>query len=99
MIISWNIRGLSSAAKQKEISSRLFKLQPMIAILLETRIKKDNAEKNRNKMDGNRLVYDNYRNHVNGRIWFTWQGSQFKVKLIATTEQLIHCGVYNSDDN
>ncbi|XP_058750195.1 uncharacterized protein LOC131623214 [Vicia villosa] len=97
MIVSWNIRGLNKVAKQKEISSRLFKLQPNIAILLETRVKKEKAEKWRQKIGGNWQVCDNYRNHANGRIWILWQGSKVNIQTVSMTDQMIHCGLYGRD--
>ncbi|XP_058725687.1 uncharacterized protein LOC131596982 [Vicia villosa] len=97
MILSWNVRGLNKAAKQKEINSRLLKLQPSIAILLETRIKRDKADRCRRNM-GNRWQFiDNYSKHDNGRIWVLWDENNTTIKMESMTDQMVHCGVYNTD--
>lgn len=49
MILSWNVRGLNKKARSKEVSSRLSKLQVNIAILVETRVKMENARKVRGR--------------------------------------------------
>jgi hypothetical protein len=50
MITSWNVRGLNKVGKLREISSRLLKLHPTIAIILETRVKAANANKVRDHL-------------------------------------------------
>lgn len=43
MMISWNTREVNKVARCKEINFRLFRVNPNIAILVETRMKKNNA--------------------------------------------------------
>jgi exonuclease III len=50
MIIAWNVRGLNKVGKIREISSRLVNLNPDIAILIETRVKSNKAEKIRKRL-------------------------------------------------
>jgi hypothetical protein len=96
MIIAWNVRGLNKVGKIREISSRLVNLNPDIAILIETRVKCNKAEKIRKrlKLRGNYL--DNYNKHENGRIWIVWNDNNVNIKKISETDQMIHCGVYDS---
>ncbi|XP_058734051.1 uncharacterized protein LOC131605747 [Vicia villosa] len=91
------LKGLRTKAKQKEINSRLLKLQPSIAILLETRVKKDKAGRCRRNMGNRWKVIDNYSKHDNGRIWVLWDENKITVKVESMTDQMVHCGVYNTD--
>lgn len=68
MIISWNIRGLNKIAKIREISSHLYRLKCSIAVLIETRVKKETSGKVRDKLGGNWSYLDNFDQHLKGRI-------------------------------
>ncbi|KAI5448509.1 hypothetical protein KIW84_015789 [Lathyrus oleraceus] len=45
MIVSWNVRGINSVGKCHEVISRLKKMNSDMAILIETRVKPNNAKK------------------------------------------------------
>jgi exonuclease III len=62
MIVSWNIRGLNKAGKVREISSRLQRLTPAISVLIETRVKAQNATRIRQKLKLKGNYMDNYSN-------------------------------------
>ena len=95
MIISWNVRGCNDIAKIREIGSRLFELNCAVAILVETRVKKDKSKKVRNNL-GHRWHYiDNYDFHHNGRIWILWNPKQVEVRSVTGGTQFIHCGIYD----
>ncbi|KAF1880054.1 hypothetical protein Lal_00022183 [Lupinus albus] len=51
----------------------------------------------RNKLNIHGMYADNYLDHDNGRIWIIWDNSRLDVRVINSTSQLIHCGVYNLD--
>lgn len=95
MIISWNLRGLNNVGKLKEISSRLLKLRPTIAILIETRVKNKNAKKIRDKLKLPHNYLDNYKWHDNGRLWIEWDNSKIDVRHVKCSSQYVHVGVYN----
>jgi exonuclease III len=95
MITSWNVRGLNKGGKLKEISSRLRKLQPTIAIILETRVKAAKADKVREQLKLRGCFLDNYHAHPNGRIWVVWDDKSIDVRHVKSTSQMIHCGVYD----
>ncbi|XP_058726099.1 uncharacterized protein LOC131597415 [Vicia villosa] len=99
MIVSWNVRGLNKGIRNREISSRLSKLNPDIAILVETRVKKDKAVNIRKKLGGQWHYLDNYDNHANGRVWIMWDNNKVDIKSICSSEQMIHCAVYDKNDN
>lgn len=64
MILAWNVRGINKSCKNREVSS-----QPNIFIMIETRVKKNNAEKIREKPNLRVKYLYNYSKHDNGRIW------------------------------
>lgn len=95
MIVSWNIRGLNKIGKLKEISSRLLQLQPNIGILIETRVKVNQASKVRVNMNLNCKWLDNDNNHPNGRLWIFWDDTKMDLKLVGTSSQHLHCSVHS----
>ncbi|XP_058722177.1 uncharacterized protein LOC131593630 [Vicia villosa] len=85
--------------KLREISSRLRELRPDICILLETRVKSDKACSIRNKINlGGRFV-DNYSHHSNERIWIHWNEGMVDIRVMNSSSQHIHCGVYDTHGN
>lgn len=45
MIFAWNVRGLNKVCKTREVSSHLLSPKPKVGVLIETRVKKDKANK------------------------------------------------------
>ena len=97
MIVAWNVRGLNKMGKLKEISSRLLQLDPMIIVLIETRVKKSKAINIRKKLRFKGMYLDNYVDHDNGRIWLCWDNNRIDLKFVHSSSQLVHCGVYGLD--
>ncbi|CAK8579658.1 unnamed protein product [Lathyrus sativus] len=93
MLISWNVRGLNRAGKYKEISSHLLSLKADINILLETRVKKENAKNIRDKLKLPGQYLDNYSHHINGRIWLNWNDGNIDIISNKITDQMVHCEV------
>lgn len=83
--------------KLKEISSRLLQLDPMIIVLIETRVKKSKATNIRKKLRFKGMYLDNYVDHDNGRIWLCWDNNRIDLKFVHSSSQLVHCGVYSLD--
>ncbi|XP_058759182.1 uncharacterized protein LOC131632454 [Vicia villosa] len=82
MIISWNVRGLNKAGKNKDVALRLLKISPAICILVETRVKEDKASAIRNKLGAMWAYSDNYEHHGNGRIWIMWNETKVQGDFI-----------------
>ncbi|XP_058776555.1 uncharacterized protein LOC131650866 [Vicia villosa] len=61
----------------------------------ETRVKKEKAVLIRDKLGLYQHYVDNYNHHVNGRIWITWDESKYKLQLVSSSDQYVHCGVYD----
>ncbi|XP_058756104.1 uncharacterized protein LOC131629335 [Vicia villosa] len=96
MIVSWNVRGLNKSGKLREIRSCLLELFPEICILIETRVKSNKADSIRNKLNLSGKVADNYSNDSNGRIWVIWNDGLVDFRVINSSSQHIHCGIYDT---
>lgn len=59
---------MNKIAKNKELRACLNRLNPDIAIILETRIKKHKVDNNMKRLGGNWMLMENYNEHANGRI-------------------------------
>lgn len=68
MIIAWNVRGMNNSGKSREVISRINKINIVLYILVETRVKHIKAQAIRNKMGTKWSFLDNYEKHHNG--WF-----------------------------
>lgn len=95
MLASWNVRGFNKSGKLREISSHLDRLKPEIMILLETRVKVSKAKNVRDQLDLYDNYIDNYDKHANGKLWITWNDARVDIKLVHSTDQALHCGVYD----
>ncbi|XP_074290837.1 uncharacterized protein LOC141617544 [Silene latifolia] len=92
-IASWNIRGGNDPLKQKKVLDLLKNHKLDILGVLETRIKKNKA----NKIITNKFhaynVICNYSAHVNGIIWLVWRPNTVTITLLIIHTQFIHCAV------
>lgn len=98
MIISWNVRGMNNAGKSREVIAQINKINHVLAILVETRVKHYKARVIRNKIGSNWSFLDNYEKHHNGRIWIIWDALKIKVTKSVGPGQLIHCELENLND-
>ncbi|XP_058726469.1 uncharacterized protein LOC131597821 [Vicia villosa] len=70
---------------------------PIIA-LLETRVKKTNASRIRQKLGNNWSYIDNYSHHHNGRIWAIWKDQEVRINMLQLEEKFIHLDVMSLDN-
>lgn len=82
--------GLNKLGKNIEVSSR-----PNNFIMIETRVKKNNVEKIREKSNLRVKYPDNYSKHDNRRIWLLWDDHRVTVKQVSITAHIITCGIYD----
>ena len=87
-ILVWNVRGLNHPLKQKEVVSRIRKLNISLVCLLETRVKMPKMQEIMGKMFAGWSCVHNYEYARNGRIWMIWK-DVVKVSLISATDQSI----------
>ncbi|XP_058726956.1 uncharacterized protein LOC131598361 [Vicia villosa] len=50
----------------------------------------------RDKLNVYDSYVDNYHNHDNGRIWISWNDNLDDVKVIQSSDQYLHCGIYDT---
>lgn len=86
----WNTRGLNRTNKQREVQLFLHKSKVSLFDLLETKIKRDKANKVALILCEGWSFTINLNSHSGGRIWMLWKLQMFKVQIIQVTEQLIH---------
>lgn len=86
----WNVRGLNEACRQLDVSSFLFKNKKILVGLMETRVRVPNKDKGLKAFSGWNMT-DNYAHAVNGRMWVLWQQSKCSVRVVRSSNQLIHC--------
>lgn len=89
-ILPWNVRGCNKPFKQKEVKLFLKINKIDVAMLLETRVKKEKYQKVKEKMCRGWDSAHNYDSAVNGRIWLCWKPTVASVRVIEEHEQAIH---------
>lgn len=97
MIVTWIVMGLNKQARHIEINSYLSDFQVHVIAMLETRVKKTNADKIRNKLGNNSKYVDNYTDHENGGIQLMWNHNEVDVKALHIAYHYIHAEVYGLD--
>lgn len=72
-IMNWNVCGLNTSARQREVVRVLDSQKPNICILVETKIKVHKRDKVLRKSFQDRTCVDNYDFHKRGRVWFLYK--------------------------
>lgn len=90
-IMSWDIRGLNTSARQREVGRVLTSLKPSICILVETKIKHHKKDKIMRKSFKGWSCIDNYEFHEKGRIWVLYREDDIKVNVCHKSKQMISC--------
>ncbi|XP_074288263.1 uncharacterized protein LOC141613430 [Silene latifolia] len=91
----WNIRGLNSLNKQKEIKWFLHSNKIGLFGLIETRVKSSNWIRVRNNICSSWAISTNNGVHKGGRVWLIWNPAYFEVDIKDITSQTIHSAVWD----
>ena len=91
IFILWNIRGMNDPFKIKEIKNFLTKNKVVVCVLLETRVRENNANKFQKKIGKDWMWVCNYSHSPRGRIWIGWRNAWVNVTLDHTQEQDMVC--------
>ncbi|KAL9242124.1 hypothetical protein vseg_016156 [Gypsophila vaccaria] len=86
----WNVCGLNSLTKQKEINWFHRNNKVELFGLLETRVRSINMNKVLANFDMKWSICTNYSHHLGGRIWLLWNHLIFQVLCLETEIQAIH---------
>ncbi|XP_074300750.1 uncharacterized protein LOC141632064 [Silene latifolia] len=89
----WNVRGLNSVHKQKEVKWFIFNKGIGLFGLLETKINANNVFNIASHMLDGWSVTINSRYHKGGRVWILWQPGLFDVQILQYDAQFIHTKV------
>ncbi|XP_070002551.1 uncharacterized protein [Nicotiana sylvestris] len=96
--VIWNVRGINKRYKQKELKIYVQNKQIKLAVFLETRVKKNRANRVFKNILPGWAIQNNYRNAINGRIWLTWDPKVYCIDVEKIDAQLIHCTVRGRRD-
>ncbi|CAO2816302.1 unnamed protein product [Amaranthus hypochondriacus] len=89
IIASWNVRGMNSPIKIKEVRNFLVENNISVIGLMETKIKEPNAKKIQKKLGKNWNWTTNYNHHDKGRLWVGRRQDRCKMEICETHHQYI----------
>ncbi|XP_031252301.1 uncharacterized protein LOC116110228 [Pistacia vera] len=85
----WNVRGLNSLIKQKEVRNLISSNNLSLCAVLETRVRENNMDVVRKIVFRNWAMVENYCFCERGRIWVGWVGDILHVQATQTSAQAI----------
>lgn len=89
----WNVRGLNSPQKQKDIRSLLLEWKVGLVCLVETKIKPSNFDKVYQCLFQGWCISSNFNYVKGGRILVAWLQNHFEVNVKRVHPQFIHMDV------
>lgn len=92
-ILIWNIRGLNSTPKQRELQLLSTRNNLGFMALLETKLNKQALSHCHKRFFASWQSLDNCSPDSKGRIWIMWNMGEFEVQLLHQTNQLMHLQV------
>ncbi|RAL52409.1 hypothetical protein DM860_007266 [Cuscuta australis] len=93
MIGTWNIRGLNTPLKQKEVLNLIHKYNLSVLGILETKVKKDNISSVKENLRRDWESFINNEMHQMGMIWIHWDPKRVALKVLYSYAQMVHCHV------
>jgi exonuclease III len=91
--LSWNIRGLDRAFKQREVKKMVWNLKIFIMCLVETKVRQDKMDRVVSALVPGWEVLHNYGAHCYGRIWICWDSGIVSIQVMDIHEQVLTCRV------
>ncbi|XP_048490011.1 uncharacterized protein LOC125491972 [Beta vulgaris subsp. vulgaris] len=92
-IISWNVRGINSPRKQKDVLRSIQKHSILLVGLLKTKVKACHLGNLYQNVFNSWCFTFNIGYHPGGRVVLAWNHGVFSVSIIHSTDQFIHCYV------
>ncbi|XP_074305957.1 uncharacterized protein LOC141641186 [Silene latifolia] len=89
----WNIRGLNSDTKQRDVKWFLYQTEVVMFALIETRVKPGCLNNVVNNVCNGWLFTTNHSCHTGGRIWVLWKEQYVQVDIVEIDSQYIHLKV------
>ncbi|XP_048496375.1 uncharacterized protein LOC125495639 [Beta vulgaris subsp. vulgaris] len=90
-ILIWNVRGLNSQQKKKDVNLVINSQKVGLIGLLETKVKAHNMGEIYLNMFKGWCFTSNSSYHRGGRIVLAWNPKNFQVNILMCTSQVIHC--------
>ena len=91
-IVSWNMRGMNGPNKQKGVKAFCIRNKAGLVCMMVTKVQRCNFTKVASSFqEWEHSV--NYEEHDRGRVWIMWKAAEFKVMVIESMEQAIHCEI------
>ncbi|XP_074300168.1 uncharacterized protein LOC141631389 [Silene latifolia] len=95
----WNVRGLNSDTKKRDIKWFLYQSEVVLFGLLETRVKPGSLNKVAANVCNGWSFLTNHSCHSGGRIWVLWQSQIISVTVVDMGAQFIHLKVNDLRDS
>ena len=92
-VACWNVWGLNSPLRQKEVRALVQENGIGLLGLVETRVSSVNSKVIETNLLGGWHSINNYSNHPNGRIRVLWNPEVLDVSILHSSEQLLHVSV------
>lgn len=86
-VISWNVRGLNGPNKQKGVKAFCICNKAGLVCMIEAKVRRCNFT----KVTRNFQEWEHFEAHDRGKVWIMWKAAEFKVRVIESMEQAIHC--------
>lgn len=91
----WNVRGLNSPSKQREVLAYTIRNKIGLVGFVETKLKPNSFARFYSNTFQGWCIVSNITLCKGGRIMVCWLHSHFQVEVKRTTPQCIHLGVIN----
>lgn len=80
-LFSWNIQGLNSLNKKREVLNLIKDVKLDVCILIEIEVKEGNVEDVMRKKFRGWTCINNYEHHYNGRIWILCKEEEMQMNI------------------
>ncbi|XP_074290911.1 uncharacterized protein LOC141617638 [Silene latifolia] len=95
----WNVRGLNSDTKQRDVKWFLHHSEVILFGLLETRVKLGSLNKVAINICNGWSYTTNNNCHAGKRIWVLWKSQYLKVDIVERDDQYIHLKIKDTIDD
>lgn len=90
MLVTWNVRGLNKAYKQKKMQKFIRENRISIIAIVEYRVQEKYSSKIINKIAPKWKWCTNYESGGKGRIWIVWDPNEIAYTIISYKPQYIY---------
>ncbi|XP_077228454.1 uncharacterized protein LOC143861412 [Tasmannia lanceolata] len=99
IVTSWNIRGICSAAKKKEVQYLIRSTNAPIYCLQETKARESLMMHHVKDICESWDFHGNYEHVIKGRVWILWDPMRVNLQILSESSQFIHAEVLLTQTN